>query len=77
MPRAENHRRLGLVLALALLSPAGAIGATDHYEEALARFNAHEYEEAVIALKNALKEERNNLPALVLLRSVAGNELIY
>ena len=74
---------LALALAMAMaLGAAGAVGAAtesdaavtdvagpseDYYEDALARVESHDYEGAIIQLKNALNEDRGNLPARILL----------
>ena len=44
--------------------------ATDLYEQGLARFRAHDYEGAVVALKSELQREPGSLPALLLLGKV-------
>src|SRR5262245_19686681 len=56
--------------ALAVLS--GPVGAQEgrgasYYEDALARYERKDAAGAIIQLKNALREEPNSLPALVLL----------
>lgn len=59
-------RTIALALAAALAFGAAA-QAADRYEAALRQFQNHEYEIAVISLKNELQSDPGNLPALVLL----------
>ena len=80
-PAADLAARLRRVAAVACAAgviaftpPAEAALGTDesskYYESALSYFNNGRFSEAVIQLKNALKEDPNNLPAHVLIGRV-------
>lgn len=64
-----------LLLAVALVSPAGASEekATVAYEKAVQAYEAGQYEEAYIHLKNSLQEDPNLLSARLLLAQVHFN----
>jgi Tfp pilus assembly protein PilF len=73
MPIRRGLSALGIALFLlvAQLGAArGADSASEFYEDAVQRFEAGDDDAALIQLRNALQQERNYLPAMVLLSRV-------
>lgn len=63
----RRSRALLLSSCLLALHAASAQAASNYYEDALRRFDAKDVNGAIVQLKNALHQDPENLPALVLL----------